>query len=115
MKNLIIIIFISLMLIGIFISSCKKEDNLTKAIITVRELEDTTNLVPYAHVRLEKFDVQIEGMCDENGEFEHVFRDVAILDVRAWTIDSVGEEVKYGQTTIRLEEDKAVAKTVLIN
>ncbi len=78
---------------------------------------DTTQVVPFAHVRLEKYDVNVEGQCDEDGIYEHIFEMEAILDVHAWldTTQTGTTTEKYGETTIRLEPGKTVYKTVFIN
>ena len=95
-------------------SSCKKDEDI-KVIITVKLLSDTTEVVPNAHVRIEKYDVSVPGVCNEKGVFEHTFRDEMILDVRAWELDSLGDETMYGETTVRLQKGKVVKKSVFIN
>lgn len=99
-----------------FTSGCKKPEE-TKAIITVKYTTDTTQVVPFAHVRLEKYDVNVEGQCDAEGNFEHIFELEAILDVHAWldTSQTGTTSEMYGETTIRLEPGKTVNKTVFIN
>lgn len=111
-------ILLSLMALGvavlIFSGSCKKDEEI-KARITVKYLADTTQVVPFANVRISKYDVNVLGTCDAFGVFEHTFRDEMILDVRAWEVDSLGNETKYGETTIRLQKGKTVRKSVYIN
>ncbi|MBN2727807.1 MAG: hypothetical protein JXR53_01140 [Bacteroidales bacterium] len=113
-------VFTSIILSFIFsaflLSSCDKEEE-TNAVITVKYTADTTQLVPYAHVRLEKYDVNVEGQCNEDGVFEHTFKLEAILDVSAWldTSQTGTTTEKYGETTIRLVPGKTVYKTVFIN
>ncbi len=99
-----------------FVTGCKKPEE-TKAIITVKLTSDTTHVVPFAHVRLEKYDVNVEGQCDEQGQFEHIFELEAILDVHAWldTTQTGTTTEMYGETTIRLEPGKTVNKTIFIN
>jgi len=114
-KAIFAIPFVALVVIIIvFSSSCKKEGPI-EVVISVRYLSDTTQVVPFAHVRMEKYDVNFEGVCNAKGTLEHTFRDEAILEVRAWEVDSLGEESKYGETTIRLERDKTTRKSVYIN
>lgn len=115
MKKFLVINFF-LITIGsiLYLQSCR-EDETIKAIITVKLMQDTNIVVPYAHVRMEKFDVRVEGVCNEKGQFEHTFRDEAILDVRAWEVDANGNEIRYGTTTIRLKKGEIARKTVLIN
>lgn len=109
--SIVIIILISTLYT---LHSCR-EDETIKAIVTVKLMQDTNVVVPYARVRMEKFDVRVEGVCNEKGQFEHIFRDEAILDVRAWEVDSLGNETRYGTTTIRLKKGHVARKTVLIN
>ncbi len=106
----------ALFLSAFLFTSCDKEEE-TRAVITVKYTADTTQLVPYAHVRLEKYDVNVEGQCDEDGTFEHTFKLEAILDVSAWldTSQTGTTTEKYGETTIRLVPGKTVYKTVFIN
>lgn len=98
-----------------FLSSCDKDEEM-KAVITVKYLSDTTQVVPFAHVRLEKYDINVEGQCNEEGVYDHIFKLEAILDVRAWLDSSqTGTTEKYGETTIRLLPGKTVYKSVYIN
>jgi hypothetical protein len=114
-KAVIAIPFIAIVALIIFMSSsCKKEESI-EAIITVKYLSDTTDVVPNAHVRIEKYDVNVEGVCNEKGVFTHTFRDEAILDVRAWEVDGNGDETMYGETSIRLEKGEVTRKSVYIN
>lgn len=117
MKRFVFVtLILGLFFSGLFLTSCNKEED-TKAIITVKYTADTTEVVPYAHVRLEKYDVNVEGQCDDDGIFEHIFKLEAILDVSAWldTSQTGTTTQKYGETTIRLVPGKTVYKTVFIN
>lgn len=116
MKKLVFISVIALLgFIIISTLSCKKEGE-TKAVIYVKYLSDTTKVAPYAHVRLIKYDINVEGVADEKGKFEHVFDHEAILDVQAW-LDSTQtlNGNLYGETSIRLEKGKTVTKSVFIH
>lgn len=111
--------FIFLVLSGVFalmFTACDKQEE-TKAVITVKYTTDTTKVVPYAHVRIEKYDVNVEGQCNADGTFEHVFKMEAILDVSAWLDTSQTGTLTemYGETTVRLDPGKTVYKTVFIN
>jgi len=115
MKKVCILLVFSLAFAGMFFStSCGKDENID-AVITVKYLYDTTIVVPFAHVRIEKYDVNVEGTCNVQGVFEHTFRDEMILDVRAWELDSLGQESRFGETTIRLQKGKVARKSVYIN
>lgn len=111
-----IFLLISAFFVMIVTTGCGKDEE-TTAVITVKLTSDTTQIVPFAHVRLEKYDVNVEGQCTEEGTYEHIFEMEAILDVHAWLDTSqTGTAVeKYGETTIRLEPGKTVYKTVFIN
>lgn len=117
MKRFVFVSLIAALFLSAFLlTSCKEEAD-TIAVITVKYTSDTTQVVPYAHVRLEKYDVNVEGQCDENGVFKHTFKLEAILDVSAWldtTQTGLATEL-YGETTIRLVPGKTVYKTVFIN
>lgn len=99
-----------------FFAGCKKEEG-CKALITVKYADDTTKIVPFAHVRITKYDVNVEDQCGSDGTFEHTFKLEAILDVHAWldTSQTGTPYEKYGETTIRLKEGKTVGKSVFIN
>ncbi|MCX7697645.1 MAG: hypothetical protein N2Z72_08150 [Bacteroidales bacterium] len=116
MKRIVLIsVIILLGIISFFIFSCNKEGE-TKAVIYVKYLSDTTKVAPFAHVRLIKYDINVEGVADEKGKFEHVFDHEAILDVQAW-LDSTqtSNGMLYGETSIRLEKGKTVTKSVFIH
>lgn len=113
-KAIFLSALIVLAVVASFITSCKEDDEI-KAVVTVKYLSDTTVVVPNAHVRLEKYDINVEGVCNEQGIFEHIFRNEAILEVRAWEVDSLGAETMYGETTIRLEKGVVARKSVYIN
>jgi hypothetical protein len=113
-KGIILFAALAFTVIMIFSSSCKKDEDI-KAVVTVKYLTDTTIAVPYAKILISKYDVIVEGTCDVFGTFEHTFRDEMILDVRAWELDSLGQETKYGETTLRLQKGKTVRKSVFIN
>lgn len=115
MKKLLSIIVVGFFVAVICISvSCQKDEEI-KAVVSVKYLSDTTTVVPFAKVRISKYDVNVEGTCNAMGVFEHTFRDEMILEVRAWEIDGDGQELMYGETTIRLEKGIVSRKTVYIN
>ncbi|MPM73074.1 hypothetical protein SDC9_120050 [bioreactor metagenome] len=116
MKRFSFIFLVLAGMVALMFTSCDKPDE-TKACITVKYTTDTTKVVPFAHVRIEKYDVNVEGQCDEQGYFEHVFKMEAILDVSAWldTSQTGTATEMYGETTIRLDPGKTVYKTVFIN
>jgi len=115
MKKIVMFLIAGSLFASMLISgSCQKDEEI-KAKISVKYLADTTQVVPFANVRISKYDVNVEGTCNVFGVFEHIFRDEMILDVRAWELDSLGEEVMYGETTIRLQKGKLITKSVYIN
>jgi len=116
MKNRILfIVFIGFVLsFSMFFGGCK-EDKEVIAIVNVKYLSDTAVDVPYAYVRLHKYDVNVEGVTDSKGAFKHEFRYEAILEVYAWTLNDLGQEEMYGETTIRLKKGATVTKSVYIN
>jgi len=116
MKRFTFILLVLGGLIAVMFTSCEKPEE-TKACITVKYTTDTTKVVPFAHVRLEKYDVNVEKQCDEDGYCEHLFKLEAILDVHAWldTSQTGSATEMYGETTIRLDPGKTVYKTVFIN
>lgn len=109
------IVFIGFALsFSMFFGGCG-EDKEVIAVVNVKYLSDTAIVVPYAHVRLHKHDINVEGVTDSKGAFKHEFRYEAILDVHAWTLDTFGLEDMYGETTIRLKKGATVTKSVFIN
>ncbi len=115
MKKLLSIITAGMFVAVILLSvSCEKEEEI-KAVVYVKYLADTTSVVPFAKVRMSKYDVNVEGTCNAMGVFEHSFRDEMILELRAWELDDDGQELMYGETTIRLEKGDVNKKTVYIN
>ncbi len=115
MKKLLLFIIPLMIVASLFMNGSCKEDEEIKALISVKYLSDTLIPVPFAKVRISKYDVNVEGTCDLYGNFEHTFRDEMILDVRAWEIDSLGQETMYGETTLRLKKGETVKKSVYIN
>jgi len=112
-----IVIFFILIACGVIASlqlSCKKDTEI-KAVVVVKLASDTTEVVPFARVRLYKYDINVPGQTDKDGVFRHTFKNEAILDVLAWTVDSMGQEGMTGSTSIRLERGKEVRKSVFIN
>ncbi|MBP7849502.1 MAG: hypothetical protein KA053_04440 [Lentimicrobiaceae bacterium] len=101
----------------VFISSCEKENKDMEAVITVRYLGDTTKVVPYARVFLQKNAISVEGVTDLSGQFRHTFKLEAILDVLA-TIDTGsngGHTTLTGSTVIRLKPGKSEERTVYLS
>lgn len=110
--SFLLIVISGLLLMSVY--SCKKPKE-TKAIITVKYFSDTTQVVPYAFVRLTKYDVNVEGQCGSKGTFEHIFENEAILDVHAWTKDPQNDSILlYGKTSIQLKPEETVSKSVFI-
>ncbi len=117
-KFLGVFVLILVLFVAIFsLNSCKETYDEYNAIVSVKLLSDTTIAVPYAYVRIEKYDIRVEGTTDENGEFKHTFNQEMILDVIA-VVDSfvspTGSELS-GETTIRLKANKTVRQSVFVN
>jgi len=70
-----IIIFLVIFTGLLFLSSCEKEEG-CNAVITVKLLRDTTQVVPYANIRIWQInsDINILGQADAKGRFEHFFK-----------------------------------------
>ncbi len=109
-----IFLFIAFGIATHLLFSCKK-DNDIKAVVVVKLASDTIQTVPNARVKLYKHDINVFGQTDKNGAFSHTFKNEAILDVLAWTVDEFGNEEMTGTTSIRLEKGKEVKKSVFIN
>jgi hypothetical protein len=118
MKNKPIFIILSFfMAIGIVFSftTCKKETDCT-AIITVKRLSDTTQVVQSANVKLTRTGVSealllqyVEGVSDVAGQFKHTFQYEAILDVIAT------KDTASGASVVRLKPGQTVYKTVFLD
>lgn len=114
MKTKISIISLVLITALIFISStCQKREDI-RAVITVKLYDDTTKVVPFANVRLTKYDIDVSGKTNAIGQWEHVFPDEVILDATAWTVDSLGEVDLLGESTIRLRDGRTTYKTIFV-
>lgn len=81
----------------IAVSSCKR-DRTMDLVLTVKMMADTTIVVPYAKVTLEKQDVLIEGFTDGKGEFRHTFSLPIQLDIR------VSKDTLYGIGIVNIYE-----------
>ena len=98
-------------------NSCNKKDPTYDVVVTVKYLSDTMMLVKNAAVVIEKNDIRKEGITDVVGEFKTDFKLEAILNVHA-SIDTgtVGiPHLLYGASTIRLQENKTVYRTVFVS
>ncbi|MDD3630178.1 MAG: hypothetical protein PHF55_04055 [Bacteroidales bacterium] len=121
-----LIVFLVIFTGLLFISSCEKEEG-CNAVITVKLLRDTTQVVPYANIRIWQInsDINILGQADAKGRFEHFFKNEAILNVTASSTlylpidtlspDSLNNDSLYGETTIRLKKGSTVTKSVFID
>ncbi len=99
------------------LQSCRETHDEYTAVVYVKLLADTTLIVPSSYVRLEKYDIKVEGTTDDEGLFTHIFDQEMILDVIAVVDASVsptGTELS-GETTIRLKKDKTVRESVFVN
>jgi len=81
-QTIIKILFSFGMLTLIFASSCKKENSMD-AVITVKLMSDTTQVVAEANVVMSQGDITIEGKTDSHGVFKHTFELPIVLNVIA--------------------------------
>jgi hypothetical protein len=106
-------------LVSLFLyTSCKKEDTECEAVITARFLSDTTVVVPFASIIIDKHDVYVDGMTDSKGQFRHTFDLEAILDVTASVDTSSYDTLVYyfeGNTVIRLRPGETIYRTVFLS
>lgn len=94
--------------------SCQKAKEEYPVVITVKYLSDTNKVVPGASVVIEKNDVHVAGTTGADGKFSHTFKLEAILNVHA-SLDTGAVPVHfYGESTIRLVQDKTVHRSVFI-
>ncbi|HHW59534.1 MAG: hypothetical protein WBL11_00165 [Bacteroidales bacterium] len=126
MKSKIFIFLLVVLGLLLSFSSCEKEEG-CKAVITVKLLRDTNQVVPYANIRIWQVnsDINVNGQADAKGRFEHLFKNEAILNVTAWSslfipfdtlvIDTLANDTMYGETTIRLKKGETVYKSVFID
>jgi len=91
--------------------SCEEEGGDMEAVVVVKYLGDTTQLVSGANVVLSKNDIHVEGVTNGDGEFSHVFELEAILDIHV-TQDT--GTILTGASVIRLKPGKTVYRTVYI-
>ncbi|MEI6576607.1 MAG: hypothetical protein WCO63_10555 [Bacteroidota bacterium] len=109
----ILTILFCLALLGLSFS-CTKTKTDFPVVITVKYLSDTTKVVPGSKVVIEKNDVHIEGITDAYGRFTTTFKLEAILNVHATMDTGAGPIHFYGESTIRLLQDKTVIRSVFI-
>jgi hypothetical protein len=106
------LMLLSVIVLGITLSSCEEESTDCEAVVTVKYLGDTAMVVPDAQVILGKdFAVRVDGVTDQNGEFRHTFELEAILDITASKDTGMYLE---GNSVIRLRPGKTVYRTVYI-
>jgi hypothetical protein len=91
--------------------SCEEEGGDMEAVVVVKYLGDTTQLVPGANVVISKNDIHVDGVTDSKGEFSYVFELEAILDIHV-TKDT--GTILTGASVIRLKPGKTVYRTVYI-
>ncbi|MCX6270691.1 MAG: hypothetical protein NTU44_05640 [Bacteroidetes bacterium] len=101
---------------SLILFSCTKKDPTYDVVITVKYLSDTTVVVPGAAVTIEKNDKRVEGVTDNGGMFSATFQLEAIFNVHA-SIDTtiLQTQTLYGSSTIRLQENKTVHRTVFVS
>jgi hypothetical protein len=115
MKTITKSVILTLTIIGILslFSTCKKETE-CGSVITVKLQSDTNVIVANATVKIHKEDVYVEGVSDANGQFRHIFKLEAILDIDA-KVAGTPPDTLYGQSVIRLKPGKTVYKSVFVN
>lgn len=126
MKSKIFIFLAIITSLLLSFTSCEKEEG-CNAVITVKLLRDTTQVVPYANIRIWQInsDINILGQADAKGRFEHFFKNEAILNVTASSTlylpidtlatDTLSNDSLYGETTIRLKKGTTVTKSVFVD
>lgn len=115
--KLMISVAVAIITAVIIFSSCKKKDTDITAIVTVKYLNDTNRVVPFADIVIapDYQDVRVAGKTDASGQFQHVFKYEGILDIIVTkTIDGVVDSIR-GQGVIRLKPGETVNKTVFVN
>ena len=125
MKTLPVKTLFSLSLIALFcmliFSQCKEEETDITAVVTVKYQNDTNVVVPFADIVIgaNYQDVMVQGKSDAAGQFSHVFKLEAILEVVASkdtnTVSGDPEDLLIGQGVIRLKPGQTVNKTIYIN
>jgi len=106
------LLLLAAMVTGVLSTSCEEEKTDCEAVIQVRYFDDTSMAVPGADVILGKdFQIRVDGVTDQHGEFRHTFDLEAILDVTA-SIDT-GEYLE-GNSVIRLRPGNTVYRTVYV-
>lgn len=113
MKKLSKLIIITGIITSVSFISCKKEeDSGCKAIVTVKQKNDTTVVVPNARVTIANGDVHVEGLADANGQFQSTFKLEAVLNVVAQLKNS--SDTLFGQAFIRLRPGETVCKSIFV-
>lgn len=94
--------------------SCNKPKQEYPVTITVKYLSDTMKVVPGATVEILKNDVHVVGVTNVKGQFSHTFKLEAILNVNATLDTGAGPVHLYGESTIRLVQEKTANRSVFI-
>ena len=109
--TLVVVVSIS----GMVFFGCKKPNTDCTAIITVKKLLDTMQIVPYATVVIAPNypDVRVEGKSDASGQYQNVFKYEGILDIQVYKVIIAGDTLR-GTGVIRLKPGETVSKTVFV-
>ena len=113
-KSLITLVFV-VSISAIVFFGCKKDNTDCTAIVTVKYLNDTMQILPYADVIIAPNypDVRAQGKSDATGTFQYVFKYEGILDIQVYKIIPPSDTVR-GTGVIRLKPGETVSKTVFV-
>lgn len=116
LKNLIAIACIIFSAV-IITMGCKKESTDCTAVITVKKLYDTMQIVSYARVIIAPNypDVRVEGLSNASGQFTQVFKYEGILDVYVSKKIEGTPDSLFGKGVVRLKPGETSYKTVFVN
>lgn len=92
-----------------------KEDNSCKLVVVVKDVKDTSILIPKAKITIKKDPGNIvrEGVSDSKGEAYFTFDNEAIFDIFVEKTDATGY-TRYGKSTVRLIPGETVTRDVLL-
>ncbi len=116
-------LFVITAIISMFLyTSCEKEDEKCKAIITAKFLSDTNIVVPLTYITIGggTYDptLVVYGITDSRGQFSNEFALEAILDVYAVIDTSSFDTLVYeftGNTVIRLKPGETIYRSIFLS
>ncbi len=113
-KSLITLV-LAVSISGIVFFGCKKANTDCTAIITVKKLLDTMQILQYADVIIAPNypDVRVAGKSDASGQYQKVFKYEGILDIQVYKAIGPNDTLR-GTGVIRLKPGETVSKTVFV-